>query len=279
MTGAWRGGLALSNAVTLGVTPATSQTLSVFGSTTTTYAKGAWAQAVASAASDSTWMQVFAQTATSGGSAFAVDVGVGASGSEVVVVSNLCFSQLSSWAASYLFPLAIQAGTRIAVRASSNLTFDVLQAQLITFDDTFSSVGVGSGVDTYGFSNATNYGTAIDPGGTANTKGAYSQISASLTNDLSGFMLCFDNQANGGSALVTTLVDIAVGGSGSEVVIIPNYCLVYTLGGSQNSMPGAVSHYLPIPIAAGTRVAARAQCSTATSPDRIIGMSFYGVRL
>lgn len=281
MTGAWRGGLSLSNAQTYGVTPATSLAFGCNGSATTTYAKGSWTQMTAAATYDSTWIMVWVQTAFSGGWAVAVDIGVGASGSEVVIVNNLAFTQYqSSTSGRFFFPLTIQAGTRIAARASSNFTNDSMQVQIVCFDDSFLSAGAGSAVDTYGFSTAVNLGTAVDCGATANTKGAYTQIASSLTADISGFIINIDNQSatDAAGAQVAALIDVAVGGSGSEVVILPNLQTFWFTGATSNAVGTPLLPYLPLPIAAGTRIAVRGQCSTAVSPDRVFGVTLYGVR-
>lgn len=279
MTGAWKGGLSLSNASDIGAITATSSTVQLLGNTGTTYAKGPWVQFTASTPTDTTWVAIAAQTHTSGGVAFAIDISIGAAGSEMVVVSNLNMSGNPSRGERFFFPFMIPAGTRIAGRMSSDGLGDGMNVHLETYQDQFSSVGVGSAIDTYGFSNAINLGIAVDPGATANTKGAYTQITASLTNDIAGFMIQLDGQGStsGVGGATIWLIDIAVGAVGSEVVILPNlYQLGYVAGGVLFFIPMAA--YMPMQIGAGTRISARAQCSTAAATDRGFGITFYGVR-
>lgn len=279
MTGAWKGGDAWSNATSIGATLATSNGTTLNGSTSTTFTKGTWTQLIASTATDLTALLIVGQTFTSGGTAFAVDIGVGPGGSQSSVINNLNFSQVASSGASYLFPLNLPAGTSLWGRVSCNDINDAMVICVNAFQDLYTSAGTGSAIDTYGFSTATNLGTLVDPGATANTKGAYSQITASVTSDLAGILLAFDLQGLTGGTVgaVFWLIDIAVGAAGAEQVIIPNlYQMATTATLGSFFVPFPL--YLPIQIPSGTRVAVRAQCSTNVSPDRLMGITLYGVR-
>lgn len=282
MTGAWKGGLQFSNAVDIGTDLPFSQGFPVPGASST-YVKGSWQQVTASTTTDIAWLQIYIETQTSNGLNWALDIGMGASGSETVIVANLSCSQSSASGTRYLLPLTIPAGTRIALRASSSVANDQLIVALHGFSDAFTSAGTGSAIDTYGFISTSNVGLQVDPGATAGAKGAWVQLTASLTADIAGFVLAFDTQStyNGTVGILNFLVDIGCGASGSEVIILPNY---YLAGLTQAVSPiwgtlyGPSSGYLPIQVGAGTRIAVRAQCSTATSPDRLIGVIFYAVR-
>jgi hypothetical protein len=283
MTGAWRGGLQLSHAADIGTNTGASTGFQSPSSTTTAFANGGWGQVVAATPSDSTWMMVYLESINSISTQQAVTIAVGASGSEYTVISNLtCSSCVEHAGIRYLFPMTIAAGTRIAVASSSANTGDSITIGLTLFDDVFSSAGTGSAVDTYGFNPANNCGTAVDPGATANTKGAYTQLSGALTADLSGFNLAFDTQANysGSQGIINWLVDLAIGGSGSEVVILPN---LYLAGHANSNATSAIyapaTGYVPIQIQAGSRVSIRASSSTNNAVDRVIGCTMYGSRL
>lgn len=107
-----------------------------------------------------------------------------------------------------------------------------------------------------GFTSGTTVGTAITSG-TANTKGSWTQIVASTPYDASAFLL--DLWVS--SAGLDYLVDIGVGAAASEYVVLPN---LYIRAGTTT---GLTSEYtlVPLSIPTGTRVSARAQCSTASS--------------
>jgi hypothetical protein len=90
----------------------------------------------------------------------AVDIGIGGSGSEVVVINNLGMGSYGTQQVSYFFPFSVPAGTRIAARLSSSSTSDNAQAiQCHMFADRYLSPGVVSAIDTYGFNPTTNLGT------------------------------------------------------------------------------------------------------------------------
>lgn len=276
MTGAWKGGLALANATSIGATTSGNSTGTALVGSASTFTKGAWAQLIASTTTDINWVSVAGESMTTGGSAFAVDIGVGASGSELVVAANLNYTQAGG--VSFFFPLCIQAGSRIAARFASNNANDTFRLLMQGFQDTYQSAGTGSTIDTLGYNTALNVGTAVDPGASTNTKGAYSQIALTTTADYAGFFVTIDAQNTTGTVgTAQWLVDIAVGASGSEIVILPN---VYTIGVTNglSVLYVPAQNYYPIQIATGSRIAARAQCTTATSPDRLLGVTFYGVR-
>lgn len=280
MTGAYAGGLQISAGTDLG-TVAANSTGPILSTAGTSFVKGAWTQIVASLSQDASWMMFFLETINSSGTNYAVDIGVGGSGSEVAIVSNLLFSGQTAGFVRYMFPLSIPAGTRVSARTAGNgAPGGGLSVGFTVFSDSYQSAGCGSAVDTYGLNSATILGTAVDPGGTANTKGAYSQIVSSTFADIGGIFVVFDSQntASGSSNVSTSLIDIAVGASGSEVVIVPNTLLSIFLGGSAAILGGYLP-YMPIQIPAGSRIAVRSQSSTNVSPDRVIGCTIFGVRL
>lgn len=88
--------------------------------------------------------------------------------------------------------------------------------------------------------------------GAANAKGAYVQIKASTGFQYNAIQVQLDTDGGGGQ---TFLVDIAFGGAGSEVVIIPNILIDSARAVHQNM----VDLIIPIQIPAGTRLAARCQ--------------------
>lgn len=94
----------------------------------------------------------------------------------------------------------------------------------------------------------------ITAGGSAHTKGSYTQLTAGLAFPADGFYLALLP----GTAR-TFLLDIAIGGAGSEVVILPN--LGFSGHTTANSL--VFDTFIPLRIPAGTRVAARCQATAA----------------
>ena len=93
------------------------------------------------------------------------------------------------------------------------------------------------------------------------SKGAWAEVFASLDNDTYGLMIQIHNAATS-AANRTYAIDIGIGASGSELVIIPDL-----IGSCAATMDARGGHwyYFPFYIPAGTRVAARAQGSVTTS--------------
>ena len=288
MAGAWKGGLSFANATSIGAATSGTTGGTYLAGSSSTYTKSAWTQLIASTTTDITWVLVSGQCSLVAGVSFALDIGIGASGSEIVIVNNLSLQGVLvalsvGDAFSFFFPLSIPAGTRIAARFSATVGSVSITLSMLGFQDTYQSAGSGSAVDTIGFSTVTNLGTQVDPGGSTNTKGAYATIGTTVA-DLAGFMIVVDTQNAIGSSnaigYTQWLIDIAVGATGSEVVILPNlYQAGYTLTLNYAAIFVPVTMYFPIQIPVGSRIAARAQSTTAYTPDRLIGIAAYGVRV
>lgn len=108
-------------------------------------------------------------------------------------------------------------------------------------------------------------GTTVTSSATVYTKGAsYTQIFAATTYESYGFWISIGG--TGASATRTdTLIDIAIGGSGSEQIIVPNLLCGWRNVFSVNPM----SLFLPIYIPKGARVSARTACATASKAVQV----------
>lgn len=107
---------------------------------------------------------------------------------------------------------------------------------------------IGDGV------TALSRGTTLTAAATVHVKGAYAQIMAATAAAEAGFLVQLGRTSTG----VDFLVDIAIGGAGSETVIVAN--LACGAGTGAASRKGAF--FIPIPIRAGTRISARCQATT-----------------
>jgi hypothetical protein len=112
---------------------------------------------------------------------------------------------------------------------------------------------------------STEPGTIITAAGSAHTKGAFSagQLIAATAAESFGITIFLSNVGTTATTNTRSLVDIGVGASGSESVLIPN--LMCGQAGAWNSASScAVSYTFPIYIAAGTRLSARSQSLAAS---------------
>jgi len=241
--------------------------------------KGAYAEVVASTAFDAHGLLVIFSNGSASYLDYLVDVAVGASGLETIIAENLHAGAGDGAqtidATGYLLPIFIPAGTRLSARVQSSGASATLRIVIVLLGAGFiTPPGLGR-VTTYGANTADSGGTQIDPGGTAHTKGAYSEIVASTTNPIRQLTIAMGNMANALRTTALWLVDLAVGAAGAEQVLIENIML--NCGGSVDLIQPQVFPPLGVNIPAGTRLAARAQCSIIDATDRLIDILLYGV--
>ena len=142
MAGAWKGGLSFANATSIGATTSGNSNGTLLPGSSSTFTKSAWTQIIASTTTDISWVSVIAQSLQSAGSQFALDLGVGGSGSEITVVGNLNFDARGG--SMFFFPLCVPAGSRIAARYSADAASASLYFIMQGFQDTYQSIGAGS---------------------------------------------------------------------------------------------------------------------------------------
>jgi hypothetical protein len=103
---------------------------------------------------------------------------------------------------------------------------------------------------------AANAGTTLTANSTINTKAtSYTTLIASSAYDAYGFWLLFTN-SNSSTAASPQLCDIAIGGVGSEVIVVSNTQCGWQPGGTDGKSCG---RFFPIFIPRGTRISARIQ--------------------
>ncbi len=240
--------------------------------------KGAYVQVTAACPTDvcAILIEIISGPQGGGQSLIAMDIGIGTSGAETVIIPNIIVdagAQFGQTQFSAIFPIQIAKGTRIAARSQTNINAgaNYLTLALATFDGGFTqSEGFGQ-VDTIGISGAPLLGTNVVPNAIATVNGAYSQLTASTPVTYYGFVMNMDMRGlPGGNAY---WVDLAAGPPGSEAMIFPHFAFVATAAGilSPNTP------FIPIVIPAGTRLSAR--CAASNNADtHTIGVGLYGVR-
>lgn len=223
---------------------------------------GSWVQLVASTAIDACWITVALRDATGSGFNAFVDIAVGGAGSEKVIISSLGMEYTGE--PHYSFPISIPAGSRISARSTSDVGVYTPHVAITLFEGAFTQMEGAAGVDVLGYSSFE--GTALNNSGSSNVKGSYTQIIASTARDYIGVALYYDRgQADVISPPVRFLFDIAIGGAGSEINIVPN------LAG--RDLAGESTSVFFVPIPAGTRLSVRYQASGTQSLNAVL----YGI--
>ncbi len=106
------------------------------------------------------------------------------------------------------------------------------------------------GVTTASSSRAAVTATAS---GTPHTVGSYTEIVSALAQDVSGVYVQITTATSTSAADSSSLINIAIGGAGSEVVVVPNIGIGYKATANLTGL------FIPIRISRGTRVAFNAQ--------------------
>lgn len=260
-----------SRILELGANVATSQGQAVVTGAADT--KGSWSEFTSSCPMDVGGILVHVEG--NSGNAFnnqLLDIGVGAAASETVILSNLlaCGKGQHGYYQCFI-PLSIPEGERIAVRGQCNQASKNIGVILRLYG-AVAGMPKFHRATTYGANTGDSGGVLIDPGATAHTKGAYSQIVASTTYDHKAFLVgfgLFDEATN-----TYWLVDIAAGAAASETVVVDN--LILRRNGNAR-FPSPVFYHLPLTVEAGTRLAMRCQCDLNTATVRDLDAVLIGL--
>lgn len=240
--------------------------------------KGSWTQLIAATAFEATAIAVDLMCDSGGLARRLVDIGIGAAASEVVKIPNLFTngSQSDQGGARYVFPIQIPTGTRIAARTQASTGSVVTKVGVDLLGRGLHTPAPLAGVTDIGTATSDSGGTQIDPGGSANTKGAYTQLIASTARAYKGLLVAAGKDGTlSGTVDTNWLIDIAMGAASSEQVIVSNFHQWQEFNSDQPS-PNA-SIFYPVSVPSGVRLAARAACNITGSTNRLIDCMVYGV--
>lgn len=216
------------------------------------HTKGAWGQAVASTASD---VSLVALTITSNAvsatdTSALLDIGVGAAGSETVIVPDIASGALAG-PLPFMLPVAIPSGSRIAIRAQSIRTSPSFLEAGVTLFGTSDYKLTPSSLDIIGIDTTTSTGTAM-----SGASGTWVQITASTAKDYQNLVLVHSSSSSD-IASINVLYTVGVGAAGSERAI-GNSLVRYNSTESVNWNNGmAIAPLSGEPIPAGSRIAVR----------------------
>jgi hypothetical protein len=195
-------------------------------------------------------MTIFLQSDSSGpANSSLTDLGIGGAGAETVLIPDMMSATVIIGSAGIFsplmintIPLVVPAGTRIAARGQSQVGSLASYVSVIGFSGGFPNVPPVGRVATLGVNTGTTRGIGLTAAGTANVKGSYVELTASLAFDARYLITMAARQAT------NFCVDVAAGGAGSETVILPDIIA--------NPYMQTICVW-PVAIPAGTRLAAR----------------------
>lgn len=237
--------------------------------------EGSWSELIASTDADADTLTMFFYLSSGGGTVdeVSIDIGIGASSSETPIIENVPFSGrlLTNGRGDVItIPVQIPAGTRVSARAHGDSAV-VMGVGIMLFKGGEKSFSF-SGAKGYGIS-AQYGGTAVDSGGTANTFGAWTELVASTGETIRGFWVHLGHNENLTVNVATgDFTQVGIGGAGSEVALIPYHFQIVDTTESP-----LCSVFYDIEIPAGTRIAARRQCSDTDATDRVRTVALVGI--
>lgn len=240
---------------TTGSSSALSGTITASGSTNT---KGSWTQLTAATDADVDELIVAVRDCFTSGqnSSSLMDIGIGGAGSEVVIIANIA---VGYYGHTNRFPVpVIPKGTRIAARMQSASASRTASLYVVPQGST-GRRRIAGPIVTIGADTATSRGVSVTTPGSNNTKAAWTQITASTAQAFQG--LALGVQGGGQTAIpdANALVDIGIGASGSEVVLVGNIPLL--INSSELVIHLADLGFWPLRIPQGSRLAVRYQAS------------------
>lgn len=256
------GALTTSAEETAGAVTATSlgTTITSNGAANT---KGNYAQLIAATANDADGFIVEFTRSNVANQSFLVDLATGGAGAEVVLVANMMMraDELGNVGYSFYVPKAIAAGTRLAMRCQDSNGGSSIIGEVLLVRGGLAERLTCATVATYGAETGDSTGTGVDPNDTANTKGTWAQITAATSSEIDAIaVIAGCSSAPAGN--LDLLYDIGTGAAAAETVVVANLALQYRAS-QKNVSPVAFSP-LPLSIPAGTRIAMRAQCGSAS---------------
>ncbi|HSF94781.1 MAG TPA: hypothetical protein VLA52_07120 [Thermohalobaculum sp.] len=270
-----RGGSVVREA---GVDGANSRGVAITPSSTAN-TKGSWADIVAATARASDVLELeLLSTAWQSDSLVDIATKDGASAEEIIINNLKVDRYQGQMLYRYRFPIRVRQGVALRARCQYSTggatPNHYVAAKLGAGGPGAHHAGGFEVVDTYGANTADSGGTAIDPGGTANTKGSWVQLSGALPRPINHLVLSVGNGAVGRVNPVHWLLDIGVGAAASEVLVIPN---IFLTSSHLEDLPIGSGLAFDCYIPAGSRLAARAQCSSTDANDRLFDLIAYGV--
>lgn len=242
-----------------------------------THTKGAYVDVIASISGDHSliWTQPMGNA---NGQKALYDLATGAAAAEVDVLANLQIANSDEARAVALnslgpFNVDVANTTRLSVRsqnttATTNTRVGFMAANRV--------LGSFANPTTYGSVTGTTRGTPVDPGATINTKGAYTEITASTSAAHGHLIISINTASNLAPAAAFWRHDIATGAAASEVNIVGDIVGGDGTNGFWESYGPGMANF-EVTVAVSTRLTIRSQSTTNDATDRLLDHILIGM--
>jgi hypothetical protein len=219
--------------------------------------KGSWAQITSSIPSDvvGVWLNwQYMDTYR-----MFMDLSVG-SGNSIVVNDLYLVTRINMGVPGVFLPLALPAGEPLYARVSAASGTKTIYVTAHFVCGSFNTSRAYSRGTTYGATVASTSGVTVDPGAVGDTKGSWTQITASTTNTIRSLLIAVGQGYDTYPAVYGTqewLFDVGIGAAASEQVLIAN------LPACSDSSSDTINQHwygpFDVTIPASTRIAIRCQ--------------------
>jgi hypothetical protein len=196
------------------------------------------------------------------------DVGVGASGAEQAIISNVAMGGNLSFS-SWRFPIVIGQGSRVALRTRSAVASKAVTMGVYL-------MGGGAGMDagrratTYGAVTTGSRGTILTAPSLTNTEAAWTVIDAATANPMRWLVIGLAAPNTATATAANGLLDIGYGTSGQEAAVVADISFAVT---ASETIDNTYTLTFPVSIPSGSRLVARYRASatsTLASPNLTI---------
>jgi len=207
---------------------------------------------------------------------YVVDIAIGAGGSETIICADLIACTGTGTGAripQYVCPIPIPAGTRISARMAGSASSGTIRCSIELLSVLPGGVPPFQKMTTYG-ARLTG-GVQVDPGASANTKGAYVPVgTVPVGQEIRGLSWGLGNRANTARSQADVRLDLNYDLGGGSAIIMADWPFVMESTGDC-MVPQCPSYVIPLHLPGGGTVNARAMSNTTTSPARLFDVIVY----
>jgi hypothetical protein len=228
----------------------------------TPHVKGAWTEITAAApvGVNGFWLQFETIGNSSAATPALLDLGIGAAGSEIGVLSNLVVGFQSIATGPTFYPMAIPAGARLAGRAQGGIASDIIPVTIVwaVGEQGFHAARRMAVCDSYGADTSISGGTILGLPATGGAFGAWTEITPTTINEIHTLEITGQLPPTTTAATAANLlVEVGVGAAGLEIPVSKAFFETSTSELILRQLRSGVESHSSTMIKAGSRVSAR----------------------